>query len=81
MKIQYFAPLVAALCVAAGCAADMNYNEYVSESRHGLYLYEDDGMSIKLCLKKKRGTVRCRRHMRKDGRDDRDNRKDARKLR
>ena len=53
MKIQYFAPLVAALCVAAGCAADMNYNEYVSESRHGLYLYEDDGMSIKLCLTKK----------------------------
>ncbi len=53
MKIYRFAPLVAAFCIAAGCAAEVNYGEYVSENRYGLYLYEDDGIKIKLSTAKK----------------------------
>lgn len=53
MKIHYFAPLVAAVLIAAGCAADTDYSEYISEDRYGLYLYEDDNLKIKLCQSQK----------------------------
>lgn len=51
-KLGIFSALCAVLCGAAflfsGCAKKINYLDYVSERRTEIYLYEDDGVSIKI---------------------------------
>lgn len=48
MKFIWFTPLCAVLAFAAGCAAEINYSEYISENRYALYTYSDDNIEIKL---------------------------------
>lgn len=41
------------LCVLCSCSKKIDYYSYVSEYRHDVYLYEDDGVSLKICLSDK----------------------------
>lgn len=43
-----FAILCAFLLFFAGCQRKVNYLKYVSEKRTNIYLYEDDGISVKI---------------------------------
>ena len=45
--------IVIAVCTLAACAKQVNYLDYISESRFDVFLYKDDATEIKIqCLKK-----------------------------
>ena len=43
-----FLAAVTALCFFCGCQRKVNYLNYISEKRTGIYLYSDDGFEIKI---------------------------------
>lgn len=45
-----------ALC---SCSKKIDYYTFVSEYRHDVYLYEDDGVSLKICLSDKETPYNC----------------------
>ena len=51
-------PAIALFSLAA-CAKSVDYYSYVSEYRHDVYLYEDDGVSLKIYLSDKETPYSC----------------------
>lgn len=45
--------LTAALCALSGCFKSVNYLNYISEKRSDIFLYEDDGTSVKIVCSQK----------------------------
>ena len=43
-----FSAAVTAICFLSGCTKKVNYLNYISEKRTGIYLYSDDGFEIKI---------------------------------
>ena len=58
MSVIALIPLLA-LGFACSCAKKTDYYSYVSEYRHDLYLYEDDGVSLKIYLSDKETPYNC----------------------
>lgn len=55
MKKSFIAPLALAFAALplTACTKQPDYNSYVSEYRHDVYLYQDDGVSVKIYLSDK----------------------------
>jgi hypothetical protein len=47
-KIFYIATALLLLCLFYGCNKSVDYNSYVSEYRKGVYIYEDDDLTLKI---------------------------------
>lgn len=58
---RYVALLVPLLMLtfACSCAKKIDYYSYVSEYRHDVYIYEDDGVSLKIYLSDKETPYNC----------------------
>lgn len=53
-KIFYIFFAAAGLCLAlCGCAKSVDYYSYISELRTGIYVYEEDGLSLKIYYSQK----------------------------
>ena len=59
MRKKFFAVMcfciciVTAVCALSGCFKRVNYLDYISERRSDIFLYEDDGVSVKIVCSQK----------------------------
>ncbi|MDE7330479.1 MAG: hypothetical protein K2N30_05290, partial [Clostridia bacterium] len=42
-----------AVCAVSGCAKEVNYADYISEKRYDIFVYEDDGITVKIYCSEK----------------------------